>query len=323
MSSRALVIAHRGACGHLPEHTIAAYELAIDQGADAIELDVIPASDGTLIVRHENELSLTTDVESHLDFAARRKIKTIDGSRFDGWFAEEFTPEELSRLRSRQRLGFRDQSFNGRFPIPTLSQVLDWGRGRRAKSGRPLRVLVELKHPTYFASIGLPFEPPLLAVLAEAPCVPVSVQSFEVAILKKLSARTTIDLIQLLDGPSYRPWDFKIAGDPRTFADLLTPEGLRELKTYVKGIGPWKRLIVPARIASVPEAPVRLAAPTSLLDDAHTAGLGVYAWTFRSEPHLLASDYVGDPRREYEQFKRLGLDGVITDFPDAAVGAYA
>ncbi len=317
-NSRPIVIAHRGASGHRPEHTLAAYELAIEMGADFIEPDLAITKDGVLVVRHENEISETTDVARHPELARRRTTKRIDGDKVTGWFTEDFTLSEIKTLRARERLAFRNQDFNGRFEVPTFAEVLELVRRKSAESGRTIGVYPETKHPTYFRSIGLPLEEPLLAALETAGyrgrSAAVYIQSFETGNLKELRRRTDLPLIQLLSAEG-QPYDLALAGDRRTYRDLATPAGLAEIATYADGIGPHKRLIVPAGLGG------RLKAPSSLVADAHRVGLLVHPWTFRSDGNFLAPEYGGDPEREYNQFFSLGVDGVFSDFADAAVQA--
>lgn len=311
-----LIIAHRGASGYRPEHTLASYELAIQMGADFIEPDLVSTRDGVLIARHENEISGTTDVAGHPEFASRKTTKRIDGHELTGWFTEDLTLAEIKTLRARERLPFRDQSYNGRFEVPTLAEVIDLAKRGSAETGRTIGVYPETKHPSYFHSIGLPLEEPLLAALKEAGyrgrTAPVYIQSFEVGNLKELRKVTDLPLIQLLEAEG-RPWDLAVAGDPRTYHDLATPAGLAEIATYADGIGPDKRRIVPAG------ADGRLLPPTSLVADAHAARLLVHPWTFRGDGSFLAPEYEGDPEREYDQFFALGVDGLFSDFSDTAV----
>jgi glycerophosphoryl diester phosphodiesterase len=313
---RPIVIAHRGASGYRPEHTLASYELAIAMGADFIEPDLVSTQDHVLIARHENEISGTTDVADRPELAGRRRTKRIDGVEMTGWFTEDFTLAEIKTLRARERLASRDQSFNGRFEIPTFAEVLDLARRRSAETGRTIGVYPETKHPTYFRGLGLPLEEPLLATLTAAGYrgrggrdAAVFIQSFEVENLKGLRERTDLPLIQLLEAAG-NPWN-----DPRSYADLATPAGLAEIAGYADGIGPDKRRIVPA------SADGRLLPPTSLVADAHRAGLLVHPWTFRGDAPFLAPEYAGDPAREYDQFFSLGVDGLFSDFADAAVRA--
>lgn len=320
------VIGHRGACGILPEQTIEAFELALRQGADAIELDVVPTRDGQLLVRHENELSATTNIADHSEFASRRTTKVIDGAALSGWFSEDFTIQELQFLRARQRFPFRDHAHDDRYGIPMLDAVLQW----RLQQTAPPSIFIEIKHPTYFASVGLDPADLLVRTLADHRLTSrdcgIVAMSFETKILRDLRHRVRIPLVQLLDAPSSRPFDWKTSGRLHTYGDLLTPKGLAEIASYADGIGPWKRLIVPAKDPSVDgasESEIRLDYPTGLISEAHAAGLFVCSWTFRDEPQFLAADYGGDPTAEYRQFAQLGLDAVISDFPATAVRALA
>jgi glycerophosphoryl diester phosphodiesterase len=312
------VIAHRGASGYRPEHTLAAYELAIAQGADFIEPDLVATGDGVLIARHENEISGTTDVAAHPEFAGRRRTKVIDGAEVAGWFTEDFTLAEIKTLRARERLPFRCQEHNGRFAIPTFDEVLALVRLAGEKTGRTIGVYPETKHPSHFRALGLPLEEPLLAALEAAGyrgrTAAVFIQSFEVANLEALRQRTDLPLIQLLEAGG-QPWDFRTMGDLRTYQDLATPAGLAEIAAYADGIGPDKRMIVPRG----PDG--RLAPPTSLVADAHAAGLRVHPWTFRADAAFLAPEYGGDGEQEIRQFFQLGVDGLFSDFPDLAVRA--
>ncbi len=315
---RPIIIGHRGASGYRPEHTLASYELAIAMGADFIEPDLVSTQDGVLIARHENEISGTTDVGDHPEFAARKATKQIDGREVTGWFSEDFTLAEIKTLRARERLPFRSQFYNGRFEVPTFTEVIALAKRKSAETGRTIGVYPETKHPTYFRSLGLPLEEPLLTVLQAAGyrgrTAPVYIQSFEVGNLKTLRKVTDLPLIQLLEAAG-RPWDFAVTGDPRTYRDLATPAGLAEIATYADGIGPDKRMIVPAG----PDG--RLLPATSLVADAHAARLLVHPWTFRSDGSFLAPNYEGHPEREYEKFFALGVDGLFSDFPDTAVHA--
>ncbi|MFB2833897.1 esterase-like activity of phytase family protein [Floridanema evergladense] len=321
-----IVIGHRGASGYRPEHTLAAYELAIDMGADYIEPDLVITKDGVLIARHENDITGTTDVADRPEFANRRTTKVVDGQSITGWFAEDFTLAELKTLRAKERLSFRDQSFNGQFQIPTLQEVIDLAKRKSAETGRTIGIYPETKHPTFFQSIGLPLEDRLVDILNKngyiGPDAPVYIQSFEVANLKYLRTKTQVPLVQLLDaidvGPDGRlietkPYDFVVSGDPRTYGDLRTPQGLAEIATYADGIGPWKRMIVSV------DANNQTLPPTTLVQDAHAAGLLVHPYTFRNEPVYLAANYNGNPDAEYDQFYRLGVDGLFSDFSDTAV----
>jgi glycerophosphoryl diester phosphodiesterase len=323
-----LVIGHRGASGYRPEHTLASYRLAIEMGADYIEPDLVATKDHVLVARHENEIGGTTDVAGHPEFAGRRTTKTIDGVQVTGWFTEDFTLAELRTLRARERLpDLRpdNTAFDGLYQVPTLLEVIDLAR--RAGVG----IYPETKHPTYFDSVGLSLEEPLVAALDangyRGRNAPVFIQSFEVGNLKELNRRTRVPLVQLLDETG-RPYDFVVAGDPRTYADLATPEGLAEIATYADGVGPSKNLIVPRDAAG------NLLDPTSLVRDAHRAGLVVHPWTFRKENSFLPADFrqgnpaspqflgaTGDLPAELRLFFRLGVDGLFTDNADTAVAA--
>jgi glycerophosphoryl diester phosphodiesterase len=313
---RPIIIAHRGASGYLPEHTLAAYELAVEQGADYIEPDLVITSDGVLIARHENEIGETTDVS--VRFPDRQTTKVIDGEDVTGWFAEDFTLAEIKTLRARERLAFRSQARNGEFEVPTFEEVLDLVARLEQQHGRRIGLYPETKHPSYFRRLGLPLEELLLEALHGAgyrtALDPVFIQSFEVGNLRDLRSRTGLRLIQLLDETG-APWDLVASGDPRTYADLTTPAGLREIASYAAGIGPHKRLIVPQAAGG------GLESPTTLVADAHVVGLAVHPWTFRTEALFLHRDYAGDPLAELRQFLDLGVDGLFADFPDVAMRA--
>ena len=312
-----LVIGHRGACGYRPEHTLASYELAIEMGADFIEPDLVSTKDGVLIARHENELGMTTDVSDK--FPARKTNKMVDGRKIEGWFSEDVTVAEIKTLRARQSRAGRSTAWDGLYTIPTFVEVLQLVQRKSAEMGRVIGIYPETKHPTYFASIGLSLEGPLVATLTRFGYTtresPVFVQSFETQNLRDLNEMTEVRLIQLLDRFDAQPHDFVVTGDPRTYRDLMAPAALKIIASYADGIGPWKRTIVP-------ETDVGALLPAnSLIDDAHEAGLLVHAYTFRDEPAMLAADYGNDAGSEYEHFFALGLDGVFSDFPDTAVRA--
>jgi len=328
---RPLIIAHRGASGYRPEHTLESYRLAIRLGADYIEPDLVSTRDGALVARHENEISGTTDVAEHPAFAARRTTKQVDGVAVTGWFTEDFTLAELRTLRATERLPeVRPQNriFDGRFEIPTFQEILDLARTESQRLGRPIGVYPETKHPSYFASIGLPLEEPLVAELVanglDSSQAPVLIQSFEVGNLVKLSRMTGARLIQLLDSVGAPIDSPSIDGSP-SYADLTSPAGLTSIAKYAYGIGADKDLLVPWGPGDelLPARPV--------VDNAHEAGLAVHAWTFRAENRFLPVDFRigtdpdarGDIVTEYELFLRLGIDGLFTDHPDTAVAARA
>jgi glycerophosphoryl diester phosphodiesterase len=320
-----LVIAHRGASGYRPEHTLESYRLAIRMGADYVEPDLVSTSDGVLVARHENEISGTTDVAAHPEFAARRTTKTVDGLSITGWFTEDFTLRELRTLRAKERLpSARRQNiiFDGRYEIPTFQEIIDLVVTEERRLGRPIGIYPETKHPSYFAGIGLPLEEPLVSTLyrnelGEATSA-VLIQSFETANLHKLRTMTDVRLIQLLDSVGH-PFD----DDRRTYRDLATPAGLASIAEYAYGIGADKDLIVPRTPND------RLLAAGPLVADAHAAGLVVHAWTFRAENQFLPLDFRlgedpnlrGDGISEYELYLRLGVDGIFSDHPDTAVAA--
>ena len=347
-----MVIGHRGASGYLPEHTLASYQKAIDMGADFIEPDLVVTKDGELVVRHEPNITATTDVSSRPEFANRKKTRNVDGKDETGWFVTDFTLAELKMLYAKQPNPARDQSFNAMYRIATFREVLELARTQSAKTGRTIGVYPETKHPTYHVNAGLPIEPRLLKMLAEYGYTkkdsPVIIQSFEVSNLKDLRKLTDVRLVQLIDGdgldakgnvtlaaPFDKPYDFVGKKDPRTFADLLTVKGLAEVKTYADGIGPWKVYIQSSAQVIGPDGKPKdlngdgkitdadrvLIPPTDVVKNAHAAGLFVHPFTFRSESVLLVSDYKNDPKAEYKRFYELGVDAVFSDFPDTAVAA--
>jgi glycerophosphoryl diester phosphodiesterase len=321
-----IVIGHRGASGYRPEHTLASYRLAIEMGADYIEPDLVSTKDHVLVARHENNIAETTDVADHPEFADRKTTKVIDGVSITGWFTEDFTLAELRTLRAKERLPDirpANTAFDGLYQIPTFQQVIDLAKRRH------VGIYPETKHPTYFRSIGLPLEEPLVRALRangyRGRNAPVFIQSFEVGNLQRLNRMTNVQLVQLIDETG-KPYDFVVAGDPRTYADLITPAGLAEIATYADGIGPSKNLIVPR------DAQNRLTSPTTLVRDAHRAGLLVHPWTFRRENTFLPEDFrqgnpaspfylqaTGNFPAELRLFYKLGVDGLFSDNPDVAV----
>lgn len=353
--ARPLVLGHRGAAGYLPDHTLEGYRLAIQQGADFIEPDLVATKDGELIARHEPNITSTTDVATRPEFAARKTTRLVDGVSETGWFAGDFTLAEIKTLRALQPLAERDQSHNGKYQIPTLREVLDLAKTEGTKAGRVVGVYPETKHPTFHVDANLKLEDRLLAILSEYGYTkkdsPVIVQSFEVSNLQYLRTKTQVRLVQLIDGDDYdfktgavtlappydRPYDWTRAGKTGTFATMLTPAGLAAIKAYADGIGPWKPYIVPVKGSfdtagkmydlngdGVVNYNDTISQPaTSVVADAHKAGLVVHPYTFRNEAKRLAFDYKGDPKAEYLQFYRLGVDGLFTDFTDTAVAARA
>lgn len=334
------VIGHRGASGYRPEHTLAAYRLALEQGADALEPDIVMTRDGVPVARHENELGGTTDVARHPRFAARRTAKVIDGAAITGWFTEDFTLEELKMLRARERipeLRPGNRRFDGQFEIATLEEILslreEVARERRARAlglglppPGPIGLYPEVKHPSYFAALGLSPAEPLIEVLERHGCrgpeAAVFLQSFEPSILRALSGLTRLPRVQLIEAGG-APADCAASGDARTFADLLTPGGLAQVAAYASAIGPEKSLVIPRDTGG------RLAKPTGLVADAHAAGLRVNPWTFRAENAFLPAGLRssgedaerGDLSGELRCFFAAGIDGFFTDQPDIGVSA--
>lgn len=318
-----IVIAHRGASGERPEHTLASYRLAIDLGADYIEPDLVLTKDGVLVARHENEISETTDVADHPEFASRKATKTIDGKAVTGWFTEDFTLAELRTLRAKERLPkLRSTDYDGKYEIPTFAEILDLLVEVNKGRAKPVGVYPETKHPGYFASIGLPHEAPLLAILEKygyrGRKAPVFIQSFEVANLKAIRAKSDLPLIQLMDGEGGP------ADDPgASYAAMASPEGLKAIAAYADGIGPYKEMIIPRSAIGT------LGDPTSLVRDAHAAGLKVHPWTFRRENYFLPlADKGGvnlaghgDLAAEIDTYLKTGIDGLFSDNPREAVPA--
>ncbi|MEJ7634745.1 glycerophosphodiester phosphodiesterase [Aeromicrobium sp.] len=323
------VFAHRGASGHRPEHTLAAYELAIRLGADYIEPDLVSTKDGVLVARHENEISGTTDVADRAEFAQRKTTKNVDGTPISGWFTEDFTLLELRTLRAKERLpGVRpgNTRYDGRYSIPTFDEVLALANREGRKRGRTIGVAPETKHPTYFQSIGLPLEQPLLRSLGRAgrdsARSKVMIQSFETTNLRQLAQQTRVPLVQLTSAKG-APYDLVVAGDPRTYADLMKPAGLKVVARYARWLGPEKNSIIPR------DAQGFLTTPTPVVKEAHRAGLKVVTYTFRDENQFLPADFrdgtdpnaKGDIFGELNAFFETGLDGVFADYPDSADAA--
>ena len=319
-----LVIGHRGASGYRPEHTLASYELAARMGADYIEPDLVITKDGVLVARHEPEIGGTTDVGSRPEFAGRRRTVSLDGVEVTGWFTHDFTLAELKTLRAVERIPAirqRNTLYNGLFEVPTFQEVLDLRKRLSKELGREIGVFPETKHPTYFQRLGLGLEGPLVRTLRrnglDRRGAKVFVQSFEAANLRGLAKQLDVPLV-FLTGASGGPFN-----DPRSYADYLTPAGLKELSRFVDGLGPEKSQIIPRK------ADGTLGTPTSLVADAHAAGLKVIPYTFRAENSFLPAELrVGTDPAAYgkaidEQiiFLRTGIDGVFTDQPDIGVVA--
>ncbi|MFE3020314.1 glycerophosphodiester phosphodiesterase [Streptomyces sp. NPDC059256] len=328
------VIAHRGASGYRPEHTIGAYRLALDMGAHIIEQDVVPTRDGHLVCRHENDITGTTDVAEHVEFADRRTTKSIDGTRLTGWFTEDFTLAELKTLRAKERIPRNrpdNTLYDGRWPIPTLDEVLRWANDEGRRRGRPVWLHIETKHPTHFRQLGLGLEERLARLLRrhgrDGRNAPVFLQSFEPDSMRRMARLVSAPRVVLLSGPTSRPWDFVVGGDPRTVADLVKPEGLAWLASFAQGIGPTLDLVIPKG------ANGELGEPTALVRDAHRRGLVVHPYTLRNENVFLPADFrrdaagvpggtadgYGDVFGAYRRYFATGIDGIFTDHPDTGL----
>lgn len=349
----ALVVAHRGASGYLPEETYEAYVKAIELGADAIEPDLISTKDGVLIARHDPNLAYSTNVASKPEFASRKKTVVVDGETQEGWFASDFTLAEIRTLGGISTDAERPQQFNGLYRIATFQEVIDLAKAA-STGGRVVSIYPETKNPSYHRNIGLPLEDKLIEMIKAAGLnskdAAIFVQSFEPSSLKYLKSKgLNTKLVQLIDAddvdlatgkltfaaPYNRPYDWTVSGDKRLFSDMVTPAGLAEIKTYADGIGPWKPYIISVKAelgadgkvkdingdGKVNYADASSLPPTTLIADAHKAGLLVHAYTFRNEKRRIPADFKADPKEEYKAFFRLGLDGVFSDFADTAIAA--
>ncbi|NDL57058.1 glycerophosphodiester phosphodiesterase [Phytoactinopolyspora mesophila] len=329
MDQRPIVFAHRGASGYRPEHTIEAYEFAIQMGSDALEPDLVATKDGVLVARHEPWLGHTTDVADRPEFADRQTTKTVSGRLIeDEWFAEDFTLAELKTLRAvepLQDIRQHNTIYDGRFEIATFQEIIDLAK-KASRGGRQIGLFPETKHPTYFRSIGLPLEEPLIDIIKRNGLNrvngPVLVQSFEPTSLRKLDDALKVPVVQAIT-TSGAPYDTIANGEGPTYADMVTPEGLEEIATYADWIGPNKNLVIPR------ESDGSLGEPSSLVADAKAAGLDVMAWTFRNENQYLPTDLrwgddpgdYGDAFAEFQAFFEAGVEGVWADNPDTAMMA--
>ncbi|MBQ0984240.1 glycerophosphodiester phosphodiesterase [Streptomyces sp. F63] len=322
------VVAHRGASGYRPEHTLGAYQLALDLGADVIEQDLVPTRDGHLVCRHENDITGTTDVADHPEFAARKTTKTVDGTEITGWFTEDFTLAELKTLRAKERIPAvrpHNTLYNGRWEVPSFEEVLQWADREGRRRGRPVWLHVETKHPSYFRGIGLGLEERLAKLLRRygrhRRNAPVFLQSFEPTSMERMSRLVSTPRVVLLWTADDRPWDFREAGDPRTVADLVTPEGLAWIAGFAQGIGPLLDLVIPKG------ADGKLGTPTGLVEDAHRAGLVLHPYTMRNENTFLPAEFrrggdpaaYGDAFGAYRAYFATGIDGIFTDNCDTAL----
>ena len=336
------VTGHRGASALRPEHTLAAYQQAINDGADIIEPDLVATKDGVLVARHENDLSGTTNVATISAFAARKATKLIDGVPVTGWFTEDFTLAELKTLRAKERIPANrpaNVAYDGQFEVPTLQEVIDLVKKESLSRNKVIGIYPETKHPTYFKAIGLPLEKRLVDQLVASgyrgKAAAVFIQSFEVANLKELRGMTEMRIVQLIDNPKNAPapngavrnapYDFVASGSKRTYADLVTPAGLKEIALYADVVSPYKEVIIPRTAAN------ELGAATSFVTDAKAAGLKVHTWTLRPEnpflpvslrrPDISSPSQRGNAVAEIDAYLKAGIDGFFTD--DPAVGRAA
>lgn len=330
--ARPIVIAHRGASGYLPEHTLAGYAVAMLQGADFIEPDLVVTKDGHLIARHDNVLDLTTDVAQRPEFAERRTEKTVEGTTTHGWFSEDFTLAEIKRLRAIERIpNLRpgNARMNGQFEIPTFHEIINLVRANEKALGRKIGIYPETKHPTYFQRLGLAMEKKLVKILHANGYATqrdrVFIQSFEIGNLKALRRLTRIPLIQLLETAG-GPADIVAAKGSLTYDDMATAEGLREIASYADGVGPEKYHFIIPRAA---DGALHAANATDFVRNAHACRLKVHPYTFRAENYFQPTNLRSsvDPNAhgnlagEIEQFLSIGIDGFFTDQSDIGVGA--
>jgi glycerophosphoryl diester phosphodiesterase len=330
--AKPIVIGHRGASALRPEHTLAAYRKAIDDGADVIEPDLVVTKDGHLVARHENEISGTTNVSTLSQFADRRTTKTIDGVQVTGWFTEDFTLAELKLLRARERIPQNrpgNTQYNDQFEIPTLAEVIELAKEMSTSTGRTIHIYPETKHPTYFKSIDLPFEDRLIAALRldnfTKTTATVFIQSFETGNLKELrqkigTSQPNWKLVQLIDSAEKAPYDLVVAGDTRKYGDLLTQASIQQIAAYADGLGPYKLNLINV------DANGAFLTPSEVIRYAHENNMIVHSWTFRPEDPFLPASLrttggTASTRNEagsiteIQQYLKAGLDGFFTDDP--------
>ncbi|GHA69461.1 glycerophosphoryl diester phosphodiesterase [Formosimonas limnophila] len=328
-----LVIAHRGASGYMPDHTLAGYTKAVELGADFIEPDLVSTKDGVLIARHEPNLKDTTDIATRPEFAMYERVEKVDGRDEKGWFASDLTLAQIKTLRAKQPRADRNAAFDGQFEIPTFEEVLQLREKLSKQYKRAIGVYPETKHPAWHSEKGLEFEAGLVALLGKYNLnradAPVFIQSFELTNLKALKAMTDVKKVYLIDGDdvaadgsvvTIRPYDFVKQGDVRTYADMLSDANLKEIAQVAQGIGPWKVYI--ASYKTEFGKTTRLPA-NNFIARAHAAGLAVHPFTFRNESKHLTSGDMGEPYNEYALYFQLGVDGVFSDYTDTAVAARA
>ena len=329
-----IVIAHRGASGYVPEHTLAAYAIAVLQGADYVEPDLVMTKDGHLIARHDNVLNITTDVARRREFANRRTTKVVDGLKLaDSWFSEDFTLKEIKQLRATERIPQVRPSgtnFDGQFEVPTLQEIIDLVKGLEKVAGRQIGLGPETKHPTYFAKLGLAMEEPLVDMLHRngysSSRSKIFIQSFEVGNLRKLRGMTRLPLVQLLSEGGQKPYDIEDSGGSLTYDDMATRQGLAEIATYADGVGPEKYHFIIPKDAS---GKLDVGNAGSFVRNAHAVGLMVYPYTFRAENFFLPANLTssGDPVElgncdaEVRAFLETGIDGFFIDHPNIGVRA--
>lgn len=327
-----IIVGHRGASALRPEHTLAAYQKAIDDGADFIEPDLVSTQDGVLVARHENEIGGTSNVSALAQFADRQKTKVIDGTPHTGWFTEDFTLAELNQVKARERIPKQrpeNTQYNDQFAIPTLEQIIELADAHYKKTGKIIGLYIETKHPTYFQKQNLAMEDTLLKTLAKykytRDIAPIYLQSFEVSNLKYLKDQLTLHktlkhakIIQLYDDKETQPADFVEQNNKTKYADMATAQGLKMVAEYADGVGPWKPYIFNETFT----------APSDFVKNAHAVGLKVHPYTFRPENHFLAKDFKCSQKeidaaqrcesgaaKEFEMYFKAGVDGVFTDDP--------